>query len=71
MLKKDLTLIDVFSITLGAIMSTGLFLLPGLAFEKAGPAVILSYFLAGTLATTGLLSQAELASAVNQIVITI
>ncbi|MBU0519981.1 amino acid permease [bacterium] len=62
-LKKELNLLDVFCITLGAIMSTGLFLLPGLAYEKAGPAVIFSYFLAGLLATTGLLSQAELASA--------
>jgi len=62
-LKKELNLLDVFCITLGAIMSTGLFLLPGLAYEKAGPAVVLSYFLAGALATTGLLSQAELASA--------
>ena len=62
-LKKELNLLDVFSITLGAIMSTGLFLLPGLAYEQAGPAVIVSYFFAGLLATTGLLSQAELASA--------
>ncbi len=62
-LKKELNLVDVFSITLGAIMSSGLFLLPGLAYAKAGPAVIVSYFLAGLLATSGLLSQAELASA--------
>lgn len=44
-------------------MSTGLFLLPGLAYAQAGPAVIVSYFFAGLLAASGLFSQAELASA--------
>ncbi len=44
-------------------MSSGLFLLPGLAHAQAGPAIILSYLLAGLLATAGMLSQAELASA--------
>ncbi len=63
MLKKELNLLHVFSITLGAIMSSGLFILPGLAYAQAGPAVIAAYFLAGLLATTGMLSQAELASA--------
>ena len=62
-LKKELNLLDVFSITLGAIISSGLFLLPGLAHAKAGPGVIISYLLAGLLATAGMLSQAELASA--------
>lgn len=62
-LKKELNLLHVFSITLGAIMSSGLFILPGLAYRQAGPAVILAYILAGLLATTGMLSQAELASA--------
>ena len=62
-LRKRLGLIHVFSIASGAMISSGLFVLPGLAFAKAGPAVVLSYFLAGLLATTGLLSTAELATA--------
>jgi len=62
-LKKELTLLDVFCITSGAIMSSGLFLLPGLAHARAGPAILISYLLAGLLATAGMLSQAELASA--------
>lgn len=62
-LKKELNLLDVFCITIGAIMSSGLFILPGLAHARAGPAILLAYFLAGLLATAGLLSQAELASA--------
>jgi hypothetical protein len=35
-LRKDLNLLDVFSITIGAVMSTGIFLLPGLADALAG-----------------------------------
>ena len=62
-LKKELTLLDVFAITTGAILSSGLFILPGLAFAQAGPGVFISYLLAGLLATAGMLSQAELASA--------
>ncbi len=62
-LKKELSLLDVFSIASGVMISAGLFILPGIAYQKAGPAVILSYFLAGIFASAGMLSQAELASA--------
>ncbi len=62
-LRKELTLIDVVAITTGAIISSGLFLLPGLAHAQAGPGVFISYILAGLLATIGMFSQAELASA--------
>ena len=61
-LKKDLNFLAVFSITTGAMLS-GLFLLPGLAFEIAGPAILASYALAAFLALTGLFSQAELVTA--------
>lgn len=62
-LAKKLTLIHVFCIASGAMISSGIFILPGLAHSRAGPAVIMSYFLAGLLALTGVLSQAELVSA--------
>ena len=62
-LKKELNLLDVFCIASGAMISSGLFILPGLAHAKAGPAVVVSYLLAGLLAMTGMLSQAELVSA--------
>lgn len=62
-LKKELTLLDVFCIASGAMISSGLFILPGLAHARAGPAVVLSYLIAGLLAMTGMLSQAELVSA--------
>jgi len=56
-------LLDVFCLAAGAMISSGLFILPGLAHAQAGPAVVISYFLAGLLAMTGMLSQAELVSA--------
>jgi len=62
-LKKELRSLDVFYIATGAMISSGLFILPGLAHVQAGPAVFVSYFLAGILAMTGMLSQAELMSA--------
>lgn len=62
-LKRELNLLDVFCIASGAMISSGLFILPGLAHGYAGPAVVVSYFLAGLLAMTGMLSQAELVSA--------
>jgi basic amino acid/polyamine antiporter, APA family len=62
-LKKELGLLYIFSITTGAMLSSGMFLLPGIAYAKAGPAVFLSYLFAGILAGAGMLSQAELATA--------
>lgn len=62
-LKRELGLVDVFCVASGAMISSGLFVLPGLAFARAGPAILLSYMLAGFLAVTGMLSQAELVSA--------
>jgi APA family basic amino acid/polyamine antiporter len=62
-LKKELGLLNVFCIASGAMISSGLFILPGLAHARAGPAVVLSYLIAGLLAMTGMLSQAELVSA--------
>ncbi len=62
-LAKELGLIHVFAIASGAMISSGLFILPGLAHARAGPAVVLSYFLAGLLAMGGLLSIIELTTA--------
>ena len=63
MKQKKLGLLDVFCTATGAMISSGLFILPGIAHQEAGPAVILAYLLAGVMALTGLLSQAELVSA--------
>jgi amino acid transporter/mannitol/fructose-specific phosphotransferase system IIA component (Ntr-type) len=62
-LKKELNLLDIFSIASGAMISSGIFILPGLAYAQTGPAAVLSYFFAGLLALPGVLSQSELATA--------
>ena len=62
-LKKGLSLIDVFCIATGAMISSGIFVLPGLAHTKAGPGVIFSYFFAGLLALPGMLSIVEMTTA--------
>jgi amino acid transporter/mannitol/fructose-specific phosphotransferase system IIA component (Ntr-type) len=62
-LNKNLGLFDVFCIASGAMISSGLFVLPGIAHATAGPAVVFSYFLAGLLAATGMLSVAEIITA--------
>jgi APA family basic amino acid/polyamine antiporter len=53
----------VFAVAAGAMISSGLFILPAIAFAKAGPAVILSYLLASILMLPSVLSKAELATA--------
>lgn len=63
MLKRELSLLGVFCIASGAMISSGLFILPGLAYAKAGPAVIICYFLAGLLSLPGMLSIAEMTTA--------
>ena len=62
-LKKGLNFFDIFSIATGAMISSGIFILPGLAFARTGPAVFISYFLAGILALIGIFSIIELSTA--------
>jgi APA family basic amino acid/polyamine antiporter len=62
-LRRQLGLLHVFCIASGAMISSGLFVLPGLAFAKAGPAIIVAYLLAGVLSLPGMLSIAEMATA--------
>ena len=62
-LKKELGLLDVFCIASGAMISSGLFVLPAIAFTKTGPALFLSYILASFLAVPTVLSKAELVTA--------
>ncbi len=62
-LEKKLGFLDVFCIASGAMISSGIFILPGLAFSKVGPAVFLAYLFAGILALIGIFSIIELATA--------
>ncbi|MBD3348941.1 MAG: amino acid permease [Candidatus Eisenbacteria bacterium] len=62
-LRKELGLLDVFTIASGAMISSGLFVLPGVAFASAGPSVIVAYALAGIFVLPALFSKAELSTA--------
>ena len=62
-LMRKLGFWDVFCIAAGAMISSGLFVLPGIAFAKAGPAVILAYAIAAIMVIPAVMSKAELASA--------
>lgn len=62
-LEKQLSALDVFCIAAGAMISSGIFILPGLAFARTGPSVVIAYFLAGILALIGVLSVVELSTA--------
>ncbi|MFV2007991.1 MAG: amino acid permease [Longimicrobiales bacterium] len=63
LLEKQLGLWDVYAIATGATLSSGFFLLPGIAAAGAGPALPLSYLLAAAILLPGLLSKVELATA--------
>lgn len=62
-LQKQLTLLDVYVVSCGAMIGSGFFLLPGVATAYTGASVIVAYLLAGVLVIPALLSQAELATA--------
>ncbi|WP_159523365.1 amino acid permease [Sunxiuqinia indica] len=62
-LKKELGLFDVFSISTGAMFSSGFFLLPGLASQYTGPSVFVAYLFAGLLILPAMFSIAEISTA--------
>ncbi|MFQ5822972.1 MAG: amino acid permease [bacterium] len=62
-LKKELTLFNIYAIATGATLSSGFFLLPGLAAAQAGSAVVLCYLIAAVLLIPAVFSMAELSTA--------
>ena len=62
-LNKELSLFNIYTIATGATIASGFFLLPGLAFGQAGPAMILSYLIAAIPVIPALFSTAELSTA--------
>jgi hypothetical protein len=65
-LERDLGLYATVTISIGAMVGSGIFVLPGLAAEMAGPAVILAYPLAGLVVLPAALSKAEMATAMPE-----
>ena len=62
-LKKELNLLDVYAIATGTTLSSGFFLLPGLAASVAGPAIVLAYMLAIIPLVPAMFSVVELSTA--------
>ena len=62
-LARSLGLRHVFVLSTGAMLSSGLFLLPGLAAADTGASAVLAYALAGVVAVPAMLSVAELSTA--------
>jgi hypothetical protein len=65
-LERDLGLLAVMAISIGAMVGSGIFILPGLAMKMAGPAVVFAYFLAGVLVLPAALSKSEMATAMPE-----
>ena len=65
-LERDLGLPSVLAISIGAMIGSGIFILPALALGIAGPAVILAYALAGLLVVPAALSKSEMATAMPE-----
>jgi amino acid transporter/nucleotide-binding universal stress UspA family protein len=65
-LERDLGLLAVVAISVGAMVGSGIFILPGLAMVEAGPAVVAAYLLAGVFVLPAALSKSEMATAMPE-----
>ena len=63
-LKRTLNFFDATAIGIGAIIGAGIFVVLGVAVGYAGPAVVISMIIAGTVALFTAISFAELSSAI-------
>ena len=65
-LERDLGLPAVVAISIGAMVGSGIFILPALAVKEAGAGVILAYLFAGVLVLPAAVSKAEMATAMPE-----
>ena len=49
-LAKDLGLVSAMTIGIGTMIGAGIFVLPGVAAQRAGPLVVVSFILGGMIA---------------------
>ena len=56
-LERSLGLFPTMMISMGAMIGSGIFVLPALGFKKAGPAVILAYVVAAVVVAPAALSK--------------
>jgi basic amino acid/polyamine antiporter, APA family len=62
-LERKLGTKEVFAISTGAMISSGLFVLPAVAFGYLGPSILVAYFLASLFVVPALLAKVELTTA--------
>jgi amino acid transporter len=65
-LEPKLGLYGVFAVSVGAMIGSGIFVLPALAAKIAGPAVVLAYFIAGLIIFPAAFSKSEMATAMPE-----
>ncbi|GAB7090469.1 APC family permease [Halorubrum luteum] len=66
-LKRDLGLLSTMAIAIGAMVGSGIFILPGVAYVTVdGPAVVLAFLLAGVLVLPAAFSASEMATAMPE-----
>ncbi len=65
-LDRSLGLYSTMMISMGAMIGSGIFVLPALGYKKAGPAVILAYVLSAIIVLPAALSKSEMATAMPE-----
>lgn len=65
-MKRELGIFSVVAISLGAMIGSGIFVLPGLAAKIAGPAAPLAYFIAGLIVIPAAFAKSEMATAMPE-----
>ncbi|WP_290816454.1 APC family permease, partial [Halovivax sp.] len=65
-LQRDLGLPATTAIAIGAMVGSGIFILPGIAYAEVGPAVVVAYLVAGLLVLPAALSASEMATAMPE-----
>lgn len=65
-LERGLGLYSAVTLSMGAMIGGGIFVLPAVGYKKAGPAVVVAYLLAGLVVLPNALSKAEMATAMPQ-----
>ena len=65
-LNRSLDLYTTMMISMGAMIGSGIFVLPALAYKKAGAAAVLAYVLAALVVLPAALSKAEMATAMPE-----
>ena len=65
-LKRDLGLAETTAIAVGAMVGSGIFILPGIAYVTAGSAAVIAFVLAAILVLPAALSASEMATAMPE-----